>query len=268
MMINTSHFIIENFRTLVLSILPILFAIIGVAFCIVFYIALLRQRTALQKKLAEQVAQDQYVRQIEMQQSLIRKFKHDYQNILLSINGFIMEDDFDGLKRYMPKVNAASTIVISDDTFTLENLGKIKCPEIKILLTEKLIYAQNISADISVTIDVYEEINHIPADSVILVRMLGTILDNAVEALMELQSGKLSVACYKDKSSVVFVVQNTCLPNLPPYSQLRQQGFSTKANGRGLGLSNLSELLNLHPETALQSNISGGNFTQKILIGE
>jgi len=235
--------------------------------CGVLYSISLRERIILQKKVAEQMVQNRYVEQIETQQSHIRKFRHDYQNILLSINGFVVENDFDGLKRYMPKVNAASTIV-TKDAFALENLSKIKDPEIKILLAEKLMRAQNIGTDISVTVDIYEEIDHIPVDSVTLVRMLGIILDNAIEALTELKSGTLSIACYKDRSSVAFVVQNTCSSNMPPYSQLRQQGFSTKSDGRGLGLSNLSELLGLHANAVLQSNIAKGNFTQKLLIGE
>ena len=226
-----------------------------------------REKMILRQKEAEQKIQQEYTEHIEAQQTGMRKFKHDYKNILLSVDGFVAEEDWEGLKQYMPKVKAASSIITKDE-FALENLSKIKSPEIKGLLAAKLMLAQNINIDIHTTFEADSEIDHVSADSVALVRMLGIIMDNAIEELQALGGGQLSVACFKAGNAVNFVVKNTCRPDLPSIRQLSQSGFSTKGENRGLGLSNLSELANATPNVALQTNVVDGNFIQRLIVGE
>ena len=232
-----------------------------------FYIRSLRERMSLQELRAEQKIQQQYTDQVEMRQIAVQKFRHDYQNILLSINGFVMTEDWDELKQYMKKVHSASAI-IENDNLALESIRKVKPLEIKYLLAEKLMLAQSLGLDITTKVEVHEEIDHIPGNSVNLVRMLGIILDNAVEALAELQRGMLSVACYNDGGNVVFIIQNTCSSDSPPFAQLKKEGFSTKSIDRGLGLNILSELVDTHPNITLHTSIKDNKFTQKLSIGE
>ncbi|MCL2426177.1 MAG: GHKL domain-containing protein [Oscillospiraceae bacterium] len=251
---------------LALNTLPLFSIAAATLVCVILYTASLHERVARQKKESEQEALHYYTEQIEQQQLSVRKFKHDQQNILLSMKGYLETDDIAGLKEYFYSQVAAETEAIIHDDFVLESLSKIKVLEIKTILVAKLSTVQ--SMHINVELQVVEDIDHISVDSVVLVRMLGIILDNAIEALEELQSGTLSVACYRDKKCVVFIVQNTCPADLPPLSQLSQFGYSTKIGGRGLGLNNLFELASAHQNIILQTNIVGGNFIQKLSIGD
>jgi len=231
------------------------------------YAKMLTQKFTILQKEIEQKNLAYYTQQIEQQQTAMRKFKHDYQNILLSINSFVKEKDWAGLEQYMPKVETASAL-ITEDNFALENLSNIKPPEIKGLLAAKLMMAQNISMDIHTTFEAQEEIDRIPFDSVVLVRMLGIILDNAIEELTALGEGTLMVACWSAGNGVTFVVQNTCRADMPKLHELEQLGFSTKGDGRGLGLNNLAEITAAHPDNiTLQTSIKDGNFIQKLRIG-
>lgn len=47
---------------------------------------------------------------------------------------------------------------------------------------------------------------------------------------------------------------------------LKQKGFSTKGEGRGLGLSNLGELTAMEPNILLETIISEQRFTQKVVV--
>ncbi|MCL2843099.1 MAG: GHKL domain-containing protein [Oscillospiraceae bacterium] len=231
--------------------------------CFIFYTRSLKISFILKEKEIEHRALLYYMDECEHQQIAIRKFKHDYQNLFIPVSTFIAEQDWDALTRYYPKVEAASAILAQND-FALEGLSKIKVREVKGILAAKLVLAQNLGVDTA--FQIVDEIDHIPVDSVTLVRMLGIILDNAIEALTELEGGKLVVACYQAGRSVTFVVQNTCSLDMPPLSQLRQAGFSTKGEGRGLGLSNLWELASAHPNITLQTDIAAGSFIQKLAI--
>ena len=208
-----------------------------------------------------------YTSQTEEQQRAMRKFKHDYQNILLALDGFLSADDLSGAKEYFnTKIKPASEI-ITKNAFALEALSKIKVTEVKGILMAKLMLAQNL--DIDVSFEAHETIEHISVDSVVLVRMLGIILDNAIEELEMLGEGTLTVACYTQGSAVTICVQNTCRADIDALYKLEEEGYSNKGEGRGLGLSNLSGLIADHCDTlSLQTNISDGTFTQTLWIGE
>ena len=62
-------------------------------------------------------------------------------------------------------------------------------------------------------------------------------------------------------------MQNDCAEDMPNLRQLKQNGFSTKGEGRGQGLSILSELTNSLPNVTLSTSIKDGTFTQMLTLG-
>ena len=234
---------------------------------IIFYAFVVYQNNRHQEKLKEERFQalHRYTQELEQQQTAMRKFKHDYQNILLSLDSFIKEKKWDDLEEYYDtKIKTASAVITSNE-FALEALSKIKVNEIKSMFTAKLTVAQNMGID--ATFEAHEEIDSIPVDSVSLVRMLGILLDNAIEALTELGHGTLRVAYFREDTNIVFVVQNTCLPGLK-LMELEKKGFSTKGKGRGQGLSILYEIASSCPNIIRETGIKGDVFTQKLTINE
>jgi len=238
---------------------------VAVSICFLFYARALKANQKVQEKEIEYRTLLYYMGEYEHQQTAIRKFKHDQQNLFSTLDIYIQDKDWDGLLQFYPKVRAASEVITKSE-FALEDLSKIKVREIKNILTAKLAMAQNLG--VNSKFETGETIDYIPADPVALVRMLGIILDNAIEELQSLDTGELLVACFKSEDSVNFVVQNTCRPDMPPLRQLRQSRFSTKGNDRGLGLNNLYELANSLPNVALLTDIADGQFRQTLIIGD
>ena len=225
----------------------------------------LRARQDVREKELEYQLLLHYLQETEQQQSAMRKFKHDYQNMLISFEDFIDAGDMDGLRRYYSEKIKPTSEVITKSNFALEPLSRIKIRELKGLLTAKLSFAQNIG--VSAMFEADSDIENIPTDTVALVRMLGIILDNAIEELDDLGRGALHVGCFATKSSFLFVVENTCRADIPNLRELGQSGFSTKGEGRGLGLSNLSEMAAACPNITLQTSVKDNVFLQKITIG-
>ncbi|MCL2567968.1 MAG: GHKL domain-containing protein [Oscillospiraceae bacterium] len=244
-----------------------LFTYVGASILVfIFFTRELKIKATIQQKETEQQAMSFYLHQLEEHLSGMRKFKHDYLNILNALYGFILAGDWDGLANYYTtKIEPASAIIVTDE-FALENLSNIQAPEIKGILALKLMIAQNISMDIHTSVEAHEEIGAIPVDSISLVRMLGIIMDNAIEELETLGKGDLVIACFKTGNTVTFIVQNTCRPAIS-LRDLSQTGFTNKGEGHGLGLSNLSELAAAHPNITLQTSIADGTFTQRLIIG-
>ena len=227
-----------------------------------FYVKMLEEKYQIHRKKYEFM--QHYTNEIEKQYTDMRKFKHDYQNILLSLNEYINEEDLSGLRAYFHnKVEIVSNKMISHD-FMLESLSRIKVKEVKSILASKLM--MGLEKDIVINFEACEDISIISMDTVTLVRMLGIILDNAIEELIELGDGKMQVGVWNDAHGVTFIIQNTCRIDIPKLHVLEEYGFSTKGEKRGIGLNNLAELVEKEPNVLLQTAIIDDQFIQKIII--
>jgi two-component system sensor histidine kinase AgrC len=230
------------------------------------YTRIMKQKYALQREHDEQQNLQYHLEELEKQYTAIRKFKHDYQNILISMDVFFAKDDYTNLKQYYNQQIKPASEIITKDNFMLEALSRIKIPEVKSILAVKLLMAQNTNININTSFEAPDKIDSIPISSIALVRMLGIILDNAIEELTELSGGNLSVACFKDDENLTFIIQNTCRTNIPKLHELKQAGFSTKNKGCGLGLNILNEIEANHPNLTLSTTIAADIFTQKLTI--
>jgi len=233
---------------------------------IIFYERHILAKRRVQQSIEEQEYLQYYTEELEQYKLDMKKFKHDYQNIIFSLESYINEGDLAGLQQYYYSSLKPASDIILKDNFALDGLEKIKIGAIKSVLTAKLTMAQNANSDLFIKFEASEDIDHIPLDTVALVRMLGIILDNAVEELIELGYGELFVSCLKVYNGIAFVVQNTCRSDMLPAQQLWEMGVSTKGENRGLGLFNLSKLADAYPNVTLSTKISESKFVQEIWI--
>jgi two-component system sensor histidine kinase AgrC len=190
-------------------------------------------------------------------------FKENYRDVLLTLNKYIKSDDLAGLRNYYSSTIIATSEEISKNTFVFQYLDKIKVPEIKSIFIAKLMLAQNLHIHTSFTTNA--EITNIPMDSISLVRMLGIILDNAIEAQQNAPQ-RLDIGCFKSKEGIYFIIENPCPQEMPPFHKLWEKNFTTKDGNRGLGLSNLLEIVGQIPNVTLETDIIKNNFIQKIFI--
>jgi len=213
----------------------------------------------------ESQAMTYYTTEIEKQFTNMRKFKHDYENILASMDSYFREDNYEQLKEYYYSEVKVTSNNLTQYNFSLENLSRIKVKAIKSILATKLMIAHE--EGITFNVEVKEEIKSIPISLITLVRMLGIILDNAIEELATLGEGKLMIGVWNEGKNVTFVVQNTCRSSIEKVHELEKIDFSTKGEGRGIGLSNLSELVGEQTNVLLETSIIRGQFIQKLEIG-
>lgn len=254
----------NSFELIQLNLIFFVIYLIMTIMGIYFYSESLKKNYEMKQKETEYQSLERYTEEIEQHYTEMRKFRHDYQNVLSSLDSFIEENDYDGLKTYYSNHIKKSMISTVANNFKLENLGNLKVKEVKSIIATKLIYAQELG--INAAFEGKELIEKIAMDPIILVRIIGIILDNAIEELQVLKTGKLVVAIFKESTSVHFIIQNSCRKDIPKVYQLKEEGFSTKGNKRGLGLSNVEDLLRNCPNIIHETVIEGEKFTQVIII--
>jgi len=244
----------------------VIFCYIGFSILSFFtYVRYKNERWNLEQRTIEYSQLQFYLNEVEQQQNAIRKFRHDLHNILVAMDIYIKNDDWDGLKKYYPKVRDVSKLITKNE-FELGELSKIKVPDLKNIILAKVVMAQNLKLDVK--LDIWEEIDNVQVDTIVLVRILGIILDNAIEELQSLGGGTLRIACLRVEDSINLVIQNTCRPDMPPIRILNQVGFSTKGKERGFGLNNLEELTDSLQNVVLITSVEERIFTQTLIIEE
>lgn len=182
-----------------------------------------------------------YTRSLEGMYGDLRKFRHDYINIISSIVGYIDDEDIEGLKDHVYTNLLPLEKNINRNNTKIYLLKNIKLPELKGLVSSKLIRAQELN--INVTVDIMEDIESINVNVVTICRLIGILLDNAIEECESIENSYVTFGIIKNEESIDFIVSNSCRVNIEPIYMLNTKGFSTKGSNRGLGLSILEELI-------------------------
>lgn len=242
------------------------FAIYGVATIIilVFYLQTLKEKFEVKRRKYEFEALQQYTSSIEKNYNELRQFRHDYNNILLSFEDYFREKKYEELESYFYNQVQPESNVWLKDAFDLNSLSKIKNRPVKSLLIAKLVQAQQ--EDISIKIEISDDITDISIKNIDLVRLLGIILDNSIEELKELNNRELVISAFTLNESIHFVIKNICRFNVPSLQKLKRKGFTTKKEGKGLGLHIISKMVSEYPNLFLETENNDNVFVQHLII--
>lgn len=220
---------------------------------------------ATREKVIEQRAMQLYIDEISKQNEEINQFRHDYLNILSSLESYLEEGDLQALTVYYQQTIQPTRTLFLENASKLSALQKIDHPAIRGIFMTKLLLAQE--KGISVHLEMTGKIifpKHV--FDLNLIRILGILLDNAIEEVDALGKGELAVAFFQEKDELVILIQNTVRNPVEPLYQLKKQGFSTKGKGRGYGLSTVDELMSQTSTLLLETTISQHLFVQKLTL--
>jgi len=98
-----------------------------------------------------------------------------------------------------------------------------------------------------------------------LCRAVGIILDNAIEEVINLEEKEILVNIYSDSNEFIIEVSNRC-KKIPDLSMIDEQGYTTKEDGHGYGLSLLRRIILNNKTIINQRSINKDIFTQIIKL--
>lgn len=220
------------------------------------------KETELKQRQAEQHYFYEYMNGLEEMNRQMRTIQHDYSNILLSLHGYIQNEDIKGLKSYFDTTILKMDRKQNEYFQQLENMDII---EIKGLMGAKLLKAQ--SLNIATQVEVPEKIQSVPIPLIDLTRIIGIFLDNAVEASVLHKNPQIhSAFLYTPNNDLVIVIRNTTNEQYLDINQLFEERYSIKGPTRGHGLFIVKQLLVHHPTITLNTYLENEWFTQEMII--
>lgn len=172
----------------------------------------------------------------------VRSFKHDFDNIVNSIGGYVINEDIEGLKKYYNQL-----LEECHKTNNLYALSPkvINHPAIYHMLATKYYEANQMNVEI--TLNVFLDLNEIETRMQIydFTRILGILLDNAIDAAKECEKKIINVTFRKEISNdmIIVKIQNTYSNKDVDTEEIYNKGSTSKENHSGLGLWKVRQIL-------------------------
>lgn len=207
-----------------------------------------------------------YSHHIESLYKEIRSFRHDYTNILVSLNESIKKRDIDGVERIYNAVLKESDKSFYNSQYDIAKLVHLKNLAMKSVVSAKLIEAQNRGIDVSV--EIAEPIGTPQIDLIDFITILSVFLDNAIEAAVNAEAPRISFTYFQENENKILVIYNTTADYKIPTKNIFQYGVSTKGEGRGIGLSNVKQILSKYPKVTLETKSIDHEFTHELKMYE
>lgn len=204
---------------------------------------------------------------LELLYNNLRAFKHDFFNILTAFGGYIYAKDMDGLSVYYNKV--LDECDINNNLSTL-NPEIINNAAIYNILATKYYKADELG--IKIDLKVFINLNQLSMDIYDFSRILGILLDNAIEAANQCEKEKIvkiEIRDFKQRKCQILTIENTYTNKNVDINKLFENGYTSKTedtDNHGIGLWQVSKLVKKHNNVLLDTSKSDKYFTQELAI--
>lgn len=259
----TIQFIIAFYYT---DILPISISIMSfIALLSYFGISIytltrITQLTSTRKQLANA---EEYNKTLQIIHDSVRCFKHDFDNTVAIIGGYIQTNDMEGLKNYYKQLENECEKV---NNLYILNPEIINNPGIYSLLTNK--YHKAEKQDIKLNISVLMDLNTLNMKIYDFTKILGILLDNSIDAASTCEEKTVNVIFREDDKNKrqLLIIENTYSDKNVDINKIFDKGVTGKENHTGLGLWEIRKILKRNNNLNLYTTKNDKYFTQQFEI--
>lgn len=173
----------------------------------------------------------------------LKSFRHDFANFALALDGYAKVGNIDGVKRLsktaLDHCNEVNRIgVLSPEI--------IDNPAVFTILTNKFYHAQE--QGITMNIEILDTLSDQESNSYEVCRILGILLDNAIEAAKSTEEKLINVRFIKDlkQNRKLIVIENSYNNKTVDVSKIFEKGYTSKDGDKeshGIGLWNIKSIL-------------------------
>ena len=235
-------------------------------FCVIAYLIIIKLLT-LKDKLLVSTQRVDYLESCNKTVSVlyddVRGFKHDFNNIVQVIGGYISLNDVDGLKKYYKNLAIDFQKIRN---LNLINLNEIDEPALYSLIFKK--YYEAKEKNIQINISSFANLKEIKVNMYEYSRIVGILLDNAIEAAEGCNRKMINIKFFEEDNNVNCLIENTYNNENVEVNKIFEKNYSTKSEKKnhGIGLWKVKEILKTDSNIILKTEIDGMFFRQLLSI--
>ena len=240
-------------------IVPILFIIQLVFAGLVLGISRQIRKASVDKKTTETLLF--YTKQLEDSQRSLRQFKHDYQNILIS-----MEAELKDNENFKELLSYSASYLEKSKAWRFNDLDNVSDPEIKSIVISKL--DNCFTNSLPVSFECRQSLREIQGiNKFDLIRLLGIAFDNAIEASENFTAPEIKVLLLNTDIGFEFEIRNKVAGTFDT-TKLQQAGVTTKEGHAGLGLASAQAIISNYNNVFLAHAIKDNWFTFTLSVNK
>ena len=204
-----------------------------------------------------------YNKTLQMLQDNTRAFRHDFSNIVQGMAGFIDKNDIEGLKKYYYQLLED---IQHTNNLTSLSPSVVNNPAIYNVLATKYHKADELG--IKINLEAFLNMNDLNIKIYEFTRVLGILMDNAIEAAKECDNKIINVTFRKNsrKHMQLLIIENTYTNKDVNTDKIFEKGYSTKKGNTGLGLWEVRQILKKNDNLNLFTTKNSEFFIQQFEI--
>jgi len=206
---------------------------------------------------------EEYNKSLTILHDTVKGFKHDFDNIINTLGGYITTNDMEGLKKYY---SGLDTDCQKAKNLSTLNPRLINNPGIYSLLSSK--YHKADKKNIKINLEYFVNLNDFKIRTYEFSRILGILLDNAIEASSECEEKIINIIFRNEEKNHrhIVIVENTYSNKDVDTEEIFKKGVSGKENHTGLGLWEVRQYINKSNNLNLFTSKTDNFFKQQLEI--
>jgi two-component system sensor histidine kinase AgrC len=207
-----------------------------------------------------------YTSQLEVMTDDLRRFRHDYQNILYSLNSALATNNIAYAKRALGHLTHATQQNINVPTGIIGPLKNIQDPGIKAVVFNKISTALdkgiNLKVEIADPIQLTQSLHQVDA-----IRIITILFDNAIRAALHSDQKQVDFSLYQNQAAQFIVIGNSTVQEAINLERLENLTHTvTLGKSHQLGLRNLQIILARYPDASNDRSAKHHYFEQRIIV--
>ncbi|WP_339165246.1 GHKL domain-containing protein [Siminovitchia sp. FSL H7-0308] len=205
-----------------------------------------------------------YVGKLELLHEELASFRHDYMNVLLALDAGVRSKDIKQIEQVYHDVIAPTSKLMNNRELDIVKLSRVAIPEVKSVLSVKLIAAQQ--QQVKVMVDIPQTVEEIAMPKVAFIRALSILVDNAIEEAVQSEEKMLQLAFFEKEDRQYFIVRNSCRDEAVDLQKIYEKRYSSKEGNRGYGLFSLKRLIDKTANVTLETTFHAPYFVQTFIV--
>lgn len=240
-----------------------LLSCLSLAFYFIISFYSLNHIIKLQRTTTELENAESYNKTLSFLYDNVKGFKHDFDDIVNMIGGYVKNNDLKGLKEYY--------IELENDYEKVKNIATlnpslINNPGIYNLLVTK--YKKAKDCGVKINLEYFFDFNKLHMPVYQFSRILGILLDNAIEAASISEEKQVEIR-FRDSSrnnTQIIIIQNTYSNKNVDTKKIFEKGVSEKKEHMGMGLWEVNQIVMKNNNINLITTNGSTFFKQQLEI--